>query len=465
MGEHTEMRHTSTAPGGLRRLLAPMRSGRGTVGPRRPVPTAVVAAAGSGGARRRRIRWAPVATVLSVAMVAAACSSSTTTSSAKAVPSSKVVNVGFAGVISGSVAELGLTTVNGLKMAIDSLNSHGGLLGHHVHLEVANSDAVPSTGLSEVRTMVLDDHIVADFGAVSSAVGAAEESFTSAHHIPFFGATDNDVSLMTTHFNKWSFQLVPNTYMEPRAVAYYVHELYGTKPIRVATITPDYSFGLSDVTQFLAGLQEYHVNYTLVSRQAPPLGAPNFDPNIVAILAAHPDFVFSGQYGGDLVTLTKQALSYGLLSKVRFAALYGEDELKQLGSSDPEAGGIGFDRAAFWGKTMAPSAAWVAEYHAKYGQWPSQWAILGYTAVQAWAYAVKKAGTFDGTKVASELPGASVPTIRGPITIRACDHQALVPEYVGTISSHVDPTYGFPVYTHTIAVPASKIIDPCGYKP
>lgn len=463
MDEHPKTRQDRGPVSAARRLLAPMCNRREAAVAREPSAELVRTGTSTRAGRRPRSRWAPMAMVLSVAMVAAACS--TSTSVAKAPPPSKTVNVGFAGVISGSVAELGLTTVNGLKMAIDSLNAHGGLLGDHIHLEVANSDAVPSTGLSEVRTMVLDDHIVADFGAVSSAVGAAEESFTSAHHIPFFGAADNDVSLMTTHFNKWSFQLVPNTYMEPRAVAYYVHELYGTKPIRVATITPDYSFGLSDVTQFLAGLQEYHVNYTLVSRQAPPLGAPNFDPNIVAILAAHPNFVFSGQYGGDLVTLTKQALSYGLLSKVRFAALYGEDELKQLGSSDPEAGGIGFDRAAFWAKTMAPSAAWVAAYHSTYGAWPSEWAILAYSAVQTWAYAVKKAGTFSGTTVASELPGATVPTIRGPITIRACDHQAMVPEYVGTISSHVDPTYGFPIYTHTIAVPASKIIDPCGYRP
>jgi len=464
MDERIEMPQKTSVRGGLQRLLgSKWRRRGGSVPPGRR--STVIRAASSGGVRSARARWAPVIVLLSVGITAAACSSSTTTSSSKAVPSSKVVNVGFAGVLSGSVAELGLTTVDGLKMAIENLNQHGGLLGHHIHLVVANGEASPSISLSEVRNMVLNDHIVADFGAVSSASGAAEESFTSAHHIPFFAAADNDVSLMTTHFNKWSFQLVPNTYMEPRAVAYYVHLLYGSKPIRVATITPDYSFGLSDVTQFLAGLREYDVNFTLVSRQAPPLNAPNYDPNIVAILAAHPNFVFSGQYGGDLVTLTKQALSYGLLKKVKFAALYGEDELAELGPSDPEAGAIGFDRAAFWAKTMAPSKAWVSRYHSMYGQWPSQWAILAYTAVQAWAYAVKKAGTFNGTKVASELPGATVPTIRGPITIRACDHQALVPEYVGTISSHVDPTYGFPIYKHIIAVPASKIIDPCGYRP
>lgn len=403
-----------------------------------------------------------LAVLTAVALGATACSSTPAT---KTAPTSSAVNIGFAGLLSGSVAELGETGVNGIKMAISDINAHGGLLGKKVNLEVANGAGSPSTSLSEVRNMVLNDHIVADFGAVSSASGAAEESFTSTHQVPFFAAIDNNVSLMTTHYNKWSFQLVPNTYMEPRAVAYYVHKLYGSRHIRVATITPNYSFGLSDVTQFLAGLKEYHVNFTVVTQQTPALGEPNFDPYIVALLAAHPDFVFSGQYGGDLVTLTKQALSYGLLSKVRFAALYGRDQLKALGAADPERGAIGFDRAPFWATTMAPSASWISSYHTRYGEWPAEWAILEYTAVQTWAYAVKKAGTFDSAKVVSELPGATVPTIRGPITIRACDHQALVPEYVGVISSHVDPKYGFPIYSKTVTVPASKIIDPCGYRP
>lgn len=414
------------------------------------------------------------ALLAAVALAAAACGSGSSTTSTNsssgsasgAAASGATVNVGIATVESGSVAELGQAGVQGVQMAINDINAKGGLLGKKIHLEVADSHAEPATGSTEVQSMVQNDHVVAQFGAVASSVGVAEEAVTSAAHIPFFAFTDNDVTLMTTHGNKWSFQVVPNTYMEPRAVAYYMHKLYGTKPIRVATITPDYNFGLSEVTNFLAGLKEYHLNATIVTQQKPPLGETNFDSYISAILAAQPNFVFGGIYGGDLVTFTKQAAGFGLFKKVRMAAQYNQAQLIALGASNPAAGGIGFDRAPFWAMSHLDKS-WISRFHQQYGQWPHAWSILGYTAVQTWAYAVQKAGTFNGDKVAAQLPGASVPTIRGPITIRSCDHQALVNEYVGAISSHVDPTYGFPIYTpsKTVSVPAQKIIDPCGYKP
>ncbi|HZD66235.1 MAG TPA: ABC transporter substrate-binding protein [Acidimicrobiales bacterium] len=424
--------------------------------------------------RRPLVTLAVLGTTL--ALVAGACgyggssqgsqSKSSAGGSNNAASSGNAVNVGIATVQSGSVAEIGQTGVQGVRMAVQDLNAKGGLLGKKIHLVTADSHADASTGANEVRNMVQNDHIVADFGAVSSAVGVAEEAVTSSHHVPFIGFTDNDVTLMTTHGNKWSFQVVPNTYMEPRAVAYYVKQKYGSKPIRVATITPNYNFGLSEVSNFLAGLKEYHVNATIVTQQKPKLGETNFDSYISAILAKNPTFVFGGIYGGDLVTFTKQAAGFGLFKKVKMAAQYNRAQLQALGSSNPAAGGVGFDRAAFWAMKNLDKS-WVNRFHKEYNNWPTAWAVLGYSAVQTWAYAVKKAGSFGGTKVAGTLPGATVQTIRGPITIRACDHQALVPEYVGPISNKVNPAYGFPTYVkaQTQVVSAKKIIDPCGYKP
>lgn len=427
------------------------------------------------------LRLAGVA--LAVSVVAAACGSSSnstapatggsaTSSSATTATGSSgssatggTVNVGIATSLSGSIADLGQTGVNGIKMALNTINASGGLLGKKINLVTADDHADPATGATAVRNMILNNHVVAQFGAVASSVGVAEEAVTSAAQVPFFAFTDNDVTLMTKHGNPYSFELVPNTYMEPRAVAYFVHKLYGTRPIKVATITPNYNFGLSEVTNFIAGLKQFNVNYTVVTQQTPALGAPNYDSNISAILAASPNFVFGGLYGGDLITFTKQAAGFGLFSKVKMAAQYGRGALQALGTSNPAAGGIGFDRAAFWAMKSL-SKPWIAQYHAQYKQWPSAYAILGYTSVQAWAYAVKKANSFKGATVSAQLPGATISTIRGPVTIRACDHQAIVPEYVGTISSKVNSTYGFPIYTpsSTISVPASKIIDPCGYK-
>ena len=123
--------------------------------------------------------------------------------------------------------------------------------------------------------------------------------------------------------------------------------------------------------------------------------------------------------------------------------MYDYSVLQSLGSAAP-VGAIGFDRAPYWTYDNSTMQNFVSEFHAKYGDDPSEWAILGYAAVQQWAWAVQKAGSFSGDAVSAALSGASVPTILGDQQIRACDHQTELPEYVGVVSEQAgsggDPT-------------------------
>ncbi len=313
-----------------------------------------------------------------------------------------------------------------MQLAVDDLNAKGGVLGKTIKVVSADDAAKPATGTANARNMILNDKVAALFGPVSSAVAAAEKTMAAQYKTPIFFHTSNDIGLMTTTFTKYAFQVVPNTTMEPRAVAAYLAKQAGGKQITVATFAPDYSFGHHTVEGFLAALKALNVDYKLVDQQFPPLGETNIAPYLSKLVAASPQYVFNVQFGGDLVTFTKQANGYGFFKKTTAIAMFDSPALSALGAQVP-AGAIGFDRAPFWAMG-SQLTSFNNEYKAKYGQWPSEWAILAYTAVQSWAYAVTKAGSFDGGKVADALSGATVPTIRGNLTIRACDHQAQVPE-------------------------------------
>lgn len=351
------------------------------------------------------------------------------------------MTIGEATTLSGPIAELGQSGLQGVKLAAAQLNAKGGLLGDKVKVVSADDALAPATGASEVRSMILNDHVAALFGPVSSAVAVAQEQIAAQMHVPIFFHTSNDAGLMTTHFTKYGFQTVPSTVMEPRAVAAYLASKYGTKKITVATFAPDYSFGHDTVSSFLQALKDLHVNYTLAKQEWPALGASNITPYLAALVAAKPQFVFNAQFGGDLVAFTKQAASYGFFSRTKVIAMYDYAALQALGQAAP-AGAIAFDRAPFWAISSPQMTSFVQQFHRTYGQYPSEWAVLGYAAVQQWAYGVRKAGSFDADKVAAALPGASAPTVLGTLTIRACDHQVQLPEYVGTVSSQPSTQYG-----------------------
>lgn len=368
------------------------------------------------------------------------------------------VNLGMSTTLSGSIASLGQTGLQGAQLAVAELNANGGVLDKQVKLVTADDGAKPETGATNARNMIRNDHVVALLGPVSSAVAAAEAGIAEQTKTPIFFHTSNDASLTGEHFSNYVFQVVPSTYMEPRAVAQYVAEQGKYK--RIYTISPDYVFGHSTVDTFLSAMKEFGADAEVVGQQWPALGASDYSPYITAALAADPDLVFLANYGGDLVTLTKQGAGFGLFTNSVVAAQYSIDALDALGEAAP-SGTVAWSRAPFFAIKGDDMEAFVSAYHDKYDSYPSDWAVMAYTAVQSWAEGAEKAGSFDGDKLADALSGATVPTIRGDLTFRDCDHMAEVPEYVGTISANVDPTYGMKTFDDVLEADPSKIMMSC----
>jgi branched-chain amino acid transport system substrate-binding protein len=371
------------------------------------------------------------------------------------------VTIGDSTTLSGAFAPLGDTGLQGVQMAAADLDAHGGVLGRQVKVVSADDAVTPATGVSNVRTMIDSDKAVAMFGPVASSIASAEAQVTNAQHIPMFFYTSNDIGLTTTTYSKYVFQNVPNTLMEPRAVADYLAQRFQGRSVSIATFAPNYSFGTDTVAAFIQALKELHVNYTLVKQEFPPLGATDISSYLAAIESAQPQFVFNAQFGSDLVTFTKQAQSYGLFAKTKVIAMYDYQALQALGSAAP-AGAIGFSRAPYWTYQTSSMQSFISEYHAKYGAEPSEWAILGYAAVQQWAWGVEHANSFSGDAVSAALSGANPPTILGDQQIRACDHQTELPEYVGEVSAQPDAQSGVQLWnTPSFEAPFDQIANTC----
>lgn len=352
------------------------------------------------------------------------------------------VSVGISTSLSGSIANLGQTGLQGLELAVSDINAQGGLLGKKIKVISADDNVTPATGASNTRNMITRDHVVAMFGPVASSIASAEEQVAEQYKVPIFFHASNEASLMTKTFTPYAFQNIPNTVMEPRAVAdYLAQKVEKGKSITIATFAPDYSYGHDTVDGFLKALKDLNVNFKLVKQEFPALGASNISSYLSALVAAKPQYVFNAQYGGDLVTFTEQAAAYGFFKNTRVIAMYAYAPLQALGDQAP-AGAIGFDRAPFWAIDTPEMADFTKKFNDKYGKYPTEWAIFAYAAVQQWAWGVKKAGSFVAEKLIKALPGANPPTILGALTIRACDHQTEVPEYVGTVSSEGDSKHG-----------------------
>jgi len=407
-------------------------------------------------------RWALLLVLFAALGLLACKSSSNNKTSANDATTGKTkfsgqVILGMPATLSGSIAALGKEGVQGATLAVDDINAKGGLLGKEVVLKSVDDQAKPDVGTTDVRNLILNDKAVAILAPTTSAVAAAAEGVAAQYKIPIFFHASNDVVLTTKQFTKYAFQVDPNTYMEPRAVADYLAKQPYKK---YYTIYPDYNYGHDSADILLKALKEFGANVDVVGQQWPPLGSSDFTSYISAALAAKPELTLLGIYSGDLVTFTKQAVGFNFFNQTKVAGLYDITALMTLGEQAP-SGAIAWSRAPFYAMSEPGVKDFAQRYHQRYGSWPTEWALLAYTAVQVWADGVQKANSFDGDKVADALSGASVPTIRGNLTLRACDHMAEVPEYVGTIASTIDPTYGYKTLQNVFVAQPKDIMMTC----
>ena len=370
------------------------------------------------------------------------------------------VNVGISTTLTGSLGESGTAGKKGVELAIKDLNADGGVLGSEVSLVTQDDGLDPAKGGENARSMIVEDDVKALFGPVASSVAASEEAVADEYQVPIFFFSANSAALLNDTYTDYAFQVLPNTIMEPRAIAAYLAKKSKGKSIRIGTFAPDYSFGHDSVDGFITALDELDVDYSVVSQQFPALDDPNIGPALNDLVAARPDYVYNAQYGNDLVTFTKQAAQFDFFDKTTLIGMFGVTELEALDDAVP-AGTVAFNRGPFWAFDEADG--FVKRYQDEYDELPSEWALLAYTAVQSWAQGVEEAGEFGGEVVSEALSGATVSTIRGDITFRECDHQAEVSEFIGELADKPHPKYGVPLWA-----PGSKfeadfdtIADPC----
>lgn len=102
--------------------------------------------------------------------------------------------------------------------------------------------------------------------------------------------------------------------------------------------------------------------------------------------------------------------------------------------------------------------ALVAAWQAKFGRVPTDNEGSAYNGVQAIFAGVRKADSVKARDVSKALEGLTYDTIYGQATMRAEDHQLVIPNYIGQVQE-VDGVLR-PVITHTY--PASLVPGPSG---
>ena len=343
--------------------------------------------------------------------------------------------------------------VDAIKLAVEEINSKGGFLGEHpIKLFIRDSHTKPDVAVREAKDLILREKVRAILGTYSSACAVAIKPVAQEYKVLHIPAISNSENITKVNFSPYTYQVVPNSYMQAKAVVLGVAELAKKKGWKnYVTIASDYEWGRSTQNNTVALLKQMAPELKLKKEFWPRLGETQFTSYITAIMGQKPDFVIGSVASKDNVAWMKQAKAYGFFDKIPYpGSLISVSELI-VQSKGLTRGLIGLCRAPFFVHLDVPMMAdFVKSFRAKYDRYPSDWAVMEYDAVYVLKQGVEKAASIDTEKVKDALKGATVDTTRGRLYFRKIDNQLSCSSYIGVVAD--DPAYPFPIYHDIVEV-------------
>jgi branched-chain amino acid transport system substrate-binding protein len=168
----------------------------------------------------------------------------------------------------------------------------------------------------------------------------------------------------------------------------------------VAYIGPDYAYGHDQWEELRYNLDRLGITYKVVGEYWPKLYAPDYTAFVTSILRDKPDILVSGFWGGDTVAFIKQALPYGLFTKMLYfhPDAGGNYEVMQgMGAELPLGLVLSARHHNNWPDTQA-NKDYVQKFFKRTGRYPTYAAEGAYSGILAIAQAVQKVGNPDDTE-------------------------------------------------------------------
>ncbi len=343
---------------------------------------------------------------------------------APAAHSQEPVKIACIAALTGIVGPIGQSQLAGAKVAEMHINEDGGILGRKIVIIDRDTAASPATGVKVVREAVMNENVKFFVGGVSSAVALAVAPLMEQLDSIFIIAAAASPKLTGVNCNPHVFRTAINIAASTRAAAKLAVEKYPNVK-RWAGLNPDYEYGHSCWENFSKELKRLDPSVTIVEESWPKFMSKSFEPEILKILQAKPEGLYTSLYSGDFITFVKQGRKYKFF-----------DDLKVLINHSVETDvsiPLGAEMVDCWGGGHYYPPAYdnpitkrFIEGHKKlYNALPIYAASEAYSAVYAFKYAVEKAKSFETKAVIQALRGLTYDTVSGKRTFRPEDNQVV----------------------------------------
>jgi branched-chain amino acid transport system substrate-binding protein len=339
----------------------------------------------------------------------------------------------------GTYALQGEDELKGYELAVEHINSGHelikkispkttkGVLGKEVKYGVADSEAKPNTAVQEASRFISENKAVLLTGSTSSAVAVALNKVAQREKVLYVAGISGSNDTTGKDCVRYGFRQCFYGQTAAAAIGPVLLKAYG-KGKKAAYLTPDYTYGHT-VQKSMEDYLGKNGEWTTVTNQVAPLGAPDYSSYLLNISNSGADVLLNINWGHDAVLSTQQAKQFGILAKQKLVIPYQIPFLaREVGADVME--GV-YASTDFWWtlEDKYPLAKMFVEaFDKKYGYKPEWGANNSYMEFALWADAVERAGSFYPPDIikAYEAGNKNNSTV-GEVYFRAADHQLVRP--------------------------------------
>ncbi|MDR0786787.1 MAG: ABC transporter substrate-binding protein [Gemmatimonadota bacterium] len=346
----------------------------------------------------------PLATAFALAVLFAGCGGG---------GSDDEILIGEFGSLTGTTATFGISTRNGIDMAVDEVNARGGVLGKQVRVIVEDDQGRPEEAQTVVTKLIASNRVIAVLGEVASSRTLAAAPVAQQYGVPLI--TPSSTNPAVTQVGDFIFRTCFIDPFQGLVMAKFANETLGVTRVAVLRdIRNDYSVGLADV--FVDNFKR--MGGVIVSDQSYSEGDTDFRAQLTTIRASNPQAIFVPGYYTEVGLIARQARELGL--NVPLLGGDGWDSPALTEIAGDALNGSYFSNHSSQDDPSPAIQNFIAAYEKRFGAKPDALAGLGYDSAMLLFDAIERAGTTEGPALRDALAVTdNFPGITGQITMDA----------------------------------------------
>lgn len=331
-------------------------------------------------------------------------------SEAAAPASADAILIGHYASMTGSEATFGVSTDNGIKLAIEERNAAGGVKGKQIALKTYDNQGKAQESVTAVTRLIQQDKVVAVLGEVASSRSLAGGPVCQRMGVPMISpsSTNPDVTAIGDMIFRVCFI---DPFQGFVGAKFAKENLNLTKGAVLFNRAQAYSAGLKDNFKEAFG----KMGGSIVAEQAFGDGDNDFSAQLTSIREAAPEFIYVPGYYTEVVNIARQARRLGLNVPLIGGDGWDSEELKNAGDA---LNGCYFSNHYSQEDQSPAVQEFIKKYQAAYGKIPDGLAALGYDAARILFDAMDRSPSMGGKDLAAAIAATkNFAGVTGTITI------------------------------------------------